>query len=239
LNFFRLCRDYRKPERGRSGTAREKRRSMLRKLLAGVPVMLAIVGAAHAAPRGDCRLDRADHTVHGVTLGDSKSGKAVLGDRMTVRLHLVEREGGDFPWYVFASRDGKQTIAYRTHPGDTVNSYNEVEVRLIRIGQTQILAKEESYYVGREGSPPALATEAFVTGQGIRLGMTESDVTGRVGRCFKVLGSRGAMRTIRYEVLDETASLPILKQANMPSYYAEYQFERGRLVRYRFGYDYP
>jgi hypothetical protein len=33
--------------------------------------------------------------------------------------------------------------------------------------------------------------------------------------------------------------LPILKLANMPFYYAEYQFERGKLVRYRFGYDYP
>jgi len=33
--------------------------------------------------------------------------------------------------------------------------------------------------------------------------------------------------------------LPILKLANMPFYYAEDQFERGKLVRYRFGYDYP
>jgi hypothetical protein len=201
---------------------------------------LSFVSAtAHTAPRGDCRLDKADRTVHGVTLGDSASGKRILGDRMTSKLHMVEREGGDFPWYVFASRDGTQTIAYRTHPGDVVNSYNEVEVRLVRIGPKQLLGHDESYYVGREGSPPKLPAGSFVTTSGIRLGMTEAEVTRRIGRCFKVLGARDGMRTIRYAVEDETARLPVLKPTNMPSYYAEYQFERGKLVRYRFGYDYP
>lgn len=206
--------------------------------IAAAAGMLAAT-AAHATPRGDCRLDKADRAVHGVTLGDSASGRAVLGDRMTKKLHLVEREGGDFPWYVFVSRDGAQSIAFRTHPGDTVNSYQEVEVRYLRIGQGQLLATEESYYIGREGKPPTLPADKFVTGRGIALGMTKAEVTRRIGRCIKGFKAQGVMQTIRYAVQNESAKLPILKTANMPSYYAEYQFERGKLVRFRFGHDYP
>lgn len=211
------------------------------RMIAAVTLLATVAASSHAAPnpRGDCRLDKADRAAHGVTLGDSASGKAVLGDRMTRKLHMVEREGGDFPWYVFASKGGTQTVAYRTHPGDTVNSYNEVEVRYARIGQQHLVAKEESYYVGREGKPPTLPADAFVTGRGIKLGQSRQDVTRRIGRCFKVIETRGAMQTIRYEVEDESAKLPVLKAANMPSYYAEYQFERGKLVRFRFGYGYP
>ena len=54
-----------------------------------------------------------------------------------------------------------------------------------------------------------------------------------------MIKTRGQAETIRYEVEDEKAQLPILKDANMPSYYAEYQFERGKLVRFRIGHDYP
>lgn len=206
-------------------------------------VVACAVSTASAAsarkPRGDCRLDKADTIVHGVKLGDSDGGKKILGDRMTTKLHMVEREGGDFPWYVFISQNGSQTAAFRTHPGDVVNSYNEIEVRYRRIGQKQLFAKEESYYIGREGTPPALPTEAFVSGSGIKLGMTKADVVKRIGRCFKVIKTRGQAETIRYEVEDESAQLPVLKGANMPSYYAEYQFERGKLVRFRIGHDYP
>ena len=57
--------------------------------------------------------------------------------------------------------------------------------------------------------------------------------------CAKRYKSRGSTETFLYGVGDIKAELPILKLANMPFYYAEYQFERGKLVRYRFGYDYP
>jgi len=52
------------------------------------------------APVGDCRFDKADHTIHGVTLGDYKTGKAILGDRMAKdgkKWRRVDRKDGDFP----------------------------------------------------------------------------------------------------------------------------------------------
>ena len=208
-------------------------------LVAATMAMLA-AATAHAAPRGDCRLDKADRTVHGVTLGDTESARKVLRSQLDEehKAKPLDREGGDFPWYVYFSGDRAQTVAFRSHPGDVVDSYQEIEVRDARIGPEQMLAQERSYYVGREAGSETLAAKAFVSGSGIRLGMTKADVVKRIGRCFKT-ASKGDMQTIRYRVEDETAQLPILKQGNMPSYYAEYQFQRGRLVRFRIGHDYP
>lgn len=206
--------------------------------------LLCAISTAHAEPAppaGDCRLDKADHTVHGVVLGNYETGKAVLGDRMAKDGKVwrwVDRKNGDFPWYLFASRDGKEIAAFRVHPADVVNSYMEMEVRTRSLGRKQLLAKRESYHVGREGTPRKLDTAEFATNNGIKLGMSRAEVIERLGRCFRTT-SRGSMESILYGVGDIKAGLPILKLANMPFYYAEYQFDRGRLVRYRFGYDYP
>jgi hypothetical protein len=194
-----------------------------------------------APPSGDCRLDKADHAVHGVILGNYHTGKAVLGSRMAKDGKVwrwVDRKNGDFPWYLFATKDGKQIAAFRVHPADVVNSYMEMEVRYRSLRRKHLLAKRESYYVGREGSPRKLDTAEFATNNGIKLGLSRTEVVERLGVCFKTT-SRGSTETLLYGVGDMKAELPILKLANMPFYYAEYQFHRGKLVRYRFGYDYP
>ncbi len=215
-----------------------------RACVASVFAALTVTAAAsqeRKPPEGDCRLEKADHTVHGVTLGSYDSGKKVLGDRMKRerQWRAIDRKHGSFPWYVFATKDGKQTAAFRVHPGDVVNSYQEIEVRYRRIGQKQLVTDEESYYIGREGTPDRLATDAFATNNGITLGMPKADVTSRLGPCFKVFKQRGAMETVRYAVFDYNVGVPILKLGNMPSYYADYQFEGGKLVRFRIGYPYP
>lgn len=193
-------------------------------------------------PTGDCRLDKADSAVHGVILGDYKTGKAVLGDRMAKDGKIwrwVDRKHGSFPWYVFASQDGKQIAAFRVHPADVVNSYMEMEVRDRRIGPKQMLGARESYYVGRDGTPRKIDTPAFATSNGLTIAMSRAEVIEKLGPCFKPYKRRGNTETIRYGVFDLKVGRPILQLANMPGYYAEYQFERGKLVRFRFGYDYP
>jgi hypothetical protein len=41
---------------------------------------------------------------------------------------------------------------------------------------------------------------------------------------------------LRYEIVAESGTLPLLKVVNMPQYYAEYDFENGRLIRFQFGH---
>ena len=42
---------------------------------------------------------------------------------------------------------------------------------------------------------------------------------------------------IQYAIDDPRHAL--LKRVNMPSYYAHYVFRRGKLARFKFGFEYP
>ncbi|NWG23860.1 MAG: hypothetical protein HXY30_05485 [Pseudorhodoplanes sp.] len=179
--------------------------------------VLATVATSHAQPaKTGCDLPNADRTVHGVTLGDAKSALAVLGDD---HRNVVNDRQTDFPWILFASRDNKQILAFRHHAGDIIDSYLEVEVK----------------YGRDDRSPPKLNVFEFVTGNGIKLGMKRRPFLRRMGPCF-TSSVNGKTEIIRYEIAEKEPKAPILKAANMPQYYAEYEFDHGVLVRMKFGY---
>jgi hypothetical protein len=134
---------------------------------------------------------------------------------------------------VFISTDASQTLALRTHAGGTHFDFQEIEVKDIALGPKQLLGDQPAYYVGREPRDQILPTTAFVTPRGIRLGVSKDFVTRRIGRCNRTVRS-GPMETIHYALADERH--PLLRKAGMPHYYAEYQFRRGKLVRFRFGF---
>lgn len=126
-----------------------------------------------------------------------------------------------FPWYAFASRDGRQISRLRRHARRVIHSYLEFEVRR-----------------GRDPRAVTLAADSFVTGKGVRLGMTRTQVIALFGLCFAAR-RKGKTETVRYEVEEDGAgqTSPVLKAANMPQYFAEYEFEDGRLIRFRFGHE--
>ncbi len=123
----------------------------------------------------------------------------------------------DFPWYVFASRDNKQLLSLRHHAGDFGHSFREMEVK----------------YGRHDRKPVKLHVWEFVTGKGVKLGVTRRSVVGRFGPCFSSVSNGGA-ETIRYEINDQTSDF--LKANKLDRYYAEYEFRRGRLVRFQFGH---
>ena len=91
-------------------------------------------------------------------------------------------------------------------------------------------------FAGKEAlTLDSLPVEAFVTGRGIALGMTPDEVIARFGRCVQSREQGGAGETIQY-VIERADDDPELKTYGYPFYYAEYEFERGKLVRYRFGF---
>jgi hypothetical protein len=57
-----------------------------------------------------------------------------------------------------------------------------------------------------------------------------------MGPCFTST-VKGHTEIIRYELAEKEPKTPILKAANMPQYYAEYEFDHGVLVRMKFGYE--
>ncbi len=179
-------------------------------------------GGAQAGAQAGCELPNADIVVHGIRLGDSESTRRALG--RDYRLVLSER-ASDYAWAIFASRDNKQLLRLRHHAGDLVDSYLEAEVKY-----------------GRDSRKPTnLRVYEFLSGQGIKLGMTRKQVVARFGPCLQSEKS-GASEIIRYQIKAaagalKAATLPApLKAVNMPAYYAEYEFRAGRLIRFTFGY---
>jgi hypothetical protein len=68
--------------------------------------------------------------------------------------------------------------------------------------------------------------------------MKPDDVMHKFGKCTKSDESQGATELLQYEIRDADND-PDLKAYGYPVYYAEYEFEDDKLVRFRFGFEYP
>jgi hypothetical protein len=182
-------------------------------------ILLGVVAAisdAHAAKT--CRMNGPDLSVFQVKLNDEESAVRQVGSGPT----LVE-DTEDLPRARFVSSDGVQELVLYAHYGAPTDEYAEVEVRLA--GSEAMTLKE-------------LPTEVFETGLGIALGMKTSEVVKRLGKCIRARDKEGSDEIIQYSIerADEDGEL---KQYGYPKYYAEYEFRRDKLVRFRFGFEYP
>lgn len=191
--------------------------------LAILLLLLLAAAPAHASP---CKFTQPDTAVNGIRLSDTESARRILGSAMKVKLpHEQDKDdkGADvsYPYRRFASKDGTQELKLYIHYGDVIDSYNEAEVG----------------FAPRSGSnAPKLPFGDFSTQSGIQLNMSEQQLVSRLGSCFKRSVARGIV-TLEYVIDDEKH--PLLKRVNMPSYYALYIFEGGRLTRFKFGFEYP
>jgi hypothetical protein len=192
-------------------------------VLAGTLTALATSIGAHAQAQSNtgCDLAKADVEVAGIRLANGDSSRRVLGKDFRIVMTDPQSEN---PWLVIASRDNKQILRLRKHAGDVVDSYMEFEIKFGR----------------DERRPQNLKMYEFVTGQGIKLGARKKSVVAKLGPCFKSTID-GKKETIRYEIKEKAEKnnyrSPLLKAANMPEYYAEYEFDRDRLVRFQFGHE--
>ena len=176
----------------------------------------ALPAAAQPAKKG-CDLPNADTTVAGIKLGDDKTTKKALGEDYRT---VIDDPKSDYAWWILASRDNKQLFLMRHHAGDDIHSYREFEVKFGR----------------HDRKPMKLPTYEFITGKGIKLGMKRKPLLAKLGPCFTAKETDDG-EIIRYELKDEKASIGVLKAANMPQYYAEYEFRNGVLVRFKFGHS--
>jgi len=193
----------------------------MRNLVAALALCLAGTLCASAQPAKNsqgCDLPNADTVVLGIKLGDSVSAVKILGEDYKT---IVDKPLSDLAWTIFASRDNKQLLMLRHHPGDVENSFLEAEVKFGR----------------HDRKPKNLKVYDFITGKGIKLGMKKKAVIAKFGPCFKSRETDDDTEIVRYEIKDEKAASGILKAANMPQYYAEYEFRNGVLVRFKFGHS--
>ena len=184
-------------------------------LALGFGVWAAAAAGVSAKP---CRMKDPDLSVYGVRLTDAESAVRQVGSDVV----LSEGEE-DMPHVRFVSSNGAEELVLFTHYGAGSDEYGEIEVRKAGI---EALALKD------------LPTESFVSGRGVQLGMSRADIVSRFGECIKADEKSGVGETIQYEIANADRDRD-LKGFNYPVYYAEYEFERGKLVRYRFGFEYP
>jgi hypothetical protein len=180
--------------------------------------MWATLAAGVAAKPKPCRMKDPDLSVFGIRLGNAESALRQVGSGWT----LSEGED-DMPHVRFVSSNGAQELVLFSHYGAGEDEYGEIEVR--KAGIEALVLKD-------------LPTETFVSGRGVELGMPRADIISRFGSCLKADERVGDGETIQYQI-DDADRDPDLKGFNYPVYYAEYEFERGKLVRFRFGFEYP
>ncbi|WP_295559761.1 hypothetical protein [uncultured Hyphomicrobium sp.] len=165
-----------------------------------------------------CRMKGPDLSISGMTLLDSDSAIKLVG----AGAKLAEGEE-DLPHARFVSTNGAQELVLFAHYGAVDDEYAEVEVRVA--GAEAIALKD-------------LPVEVFKTGRGVELGMSVAQVQSLFGTCVKTRQKTGSELFIEYEI--EAADRdPDLKTFGYPVYYAEYEFQRGKLARFRFGFAYP
>jgi hypothetical protein len=154
--------------------------------------------------------------VIGIRIGDERSGSRVLGSPENLRSEQDKTADGadsDFPFVRLTRADGKQEARLFAHYGDIVGSYNDIEVRPAKAG-------------GPSGKQ--LPSREFSTERGIKLGMRQEELVRTLGSCFRRERGKAGEAVIVYEISDPEHVL--LRRANMPSYYARYAFQGGRLA---------
>lgn len=163
-----------------------------------------------------CQLITPDTSVFGVILYDRETSIAQLGSDFSPK-----DDGKDMPREHFCNEDRTQTLTAFFHYGGVRNEVSEFEVRAYQPTDTARV----------------LRSRAFITNSDIRLGLLFADVTAMKGPCYKTEANQD-ITIIKYH-LDDFLNSSFLQRFNMPSYYAEYEFEEDLLVRFRFGFEYP
>lgn len=165
-----------------------------------------------------CRMKNPDTTISGMTLTNRESILKVIGPDAD----LID-DDHDLPHVRFVSTNGAEEMVLFLPDGANPDEYAEVEVK---IAGTEALTIMD------------LPIESFRTGGGVALGMTVKEVEGLFGRCVKSRQKNGNDLFIEYEI-ENADNDPELGRFGYPLYYAEYEFLRGKLVRFRFGFAYP
>ncbi len=193
--------------------------------LSRIAAIAALLASTVPSAAQSCKPQRAESDVAGVWIADVDSSTRVFGD--TAKLaHSQEKDANgadqDFPFVRFLSRDGQQEARFYIHYGDSVGSYNEIEVMPV----TQ---------AGKDAR--RLQAASLATERGVKLGMAQGELLRLLGPCHTRERRDGGIERISYKIEDERHAL--LKRSGLPSYYAHYDFRGGKLVQFRIGFDYP
>ena len=157
-----------------------------------------------------------DTSIAKILIYDSASFSSVVG------LHNHFCTGETF---CFNSLKKDELLRLTMHPGTNVYSVSEFEVGIVDV----------MYKNSR-----VLQIEHFISGKGVKLGMSKQDIINLFGKNYKAEDSTNSFIRLNYriEAPDDTKTR-LLQRYNMPIYYSIYEFRDDKLEHFKFGFEYP
>jgi hypothetical protein len=143
-----------------------------------------------------------------------------LGDVSSYRF-----EDDDLPRVCFIDSSKSFYIILTKLPGGNANRFMFFEVGYLENGASNLCLNRNSYF-------NFLSTES-----GIKLGISFSDFKLIKGANYRKSMSGNLMK-ISFRIDSKNDTYGILKKYNMPIYEANYYFQKGKLIRYSFGFPY-
>jgi len=162
---------------------------------------------------------QADISACGIFLNDPESTLKILGPPPAP----IE-SSDDFPILEICNSSNTEVLTLVFHPGDVSNSFSEFRVRKI--------SKKSANCI----KTPELINH-FITGKGIKLGMSRKELTEILGSDFTE-DKKGNATTLSYRI-DDFDNSSFLKKYNLPIYNGVYRFENDKLFEFEFGFEYP
>jgi len=115
------------------------------------------------------------------------------------------------------SFDGKQRLTFYFYPGNTAKEFSEFKV---------------NYNENKTRENQITSDKEFITESGIKLGMTSGEIRTIKGEPEIIAENQ---TTVFHYKIDNMKNSEFLKKYNMPIYYADYEFDNGYLIEFRFG----
>ena len=189
-------------------------------------LLLVLMGSATLVPAGSKSVPKvADSSVAGIKLNDATSSKAVLGREISSETDpaLIE-DNKEMPHGMAINKTGSQVLTFYFHYGAEVMAFSEFKVSLA--SKTKLTEK-----------PIKLAGVAtFVTGKGIKLGLSEAQLIKILGPPQERSSSNEGV-VFDYRIKDPNVDELFGDSSSL--YYGTYTFKAGKLTEFRFGFRYP
>jgi hypothetical protein len=161
-----------------------------------------------------------DTSINGkLYLKNASSIKSALGDITQLLDH-----DADLPDVVFANKSGKEYIRMFVYPGSTKNSVDMFEIGYSSLLPLNVCTNQSDFI-------------CFETEHHIKLGMTQEQLISIEGKHYT--SKKSEETTIISYTLNDFNNSNFLKRFNMPSYLYELWFKKNKLIKFRFGFEYP
>lgn len=160
-----------------------------------------------------------DTSIGLISLNNDHNIEEYLGKNTMSR--LVE-PSDDSPQLTVLSKNNNQALTVYHHYGSIANHFAEFEVKYNNSNDRGIYTTND---------------DEFITESNIKLGISMGDLRALKGEPDSI--SKTTDQINFHYILDDFKNSVFLQRYNLPVYYANYTFEDGYLIGFKFGFEYP